>query len=201
MAIKFWNVKSREVAIAVTEPQISAMWGSSDRGPNAMVGQDMGWRLAPEVVVELKRIKSDQIVLERIAARLNRPIDEVGEQEILTYISAQTPLESAPVATEEDFSEEYVAEIRAVEAERQRIIAAQLEADRAAGRVKPAPVPEAPQESIEDLEKRVQLEERLAKARATAQAPAGAIADAPKPEDTKPAEGGNTPKPADNKPK
>lgn len=115
MPIKFFNVRSREVRIAETEPQISAMWSSSDRSPNITQGQDFGWRLAPEVVVEMKRIKGDTSLLLQIAARYNIMAQDIGENTILQYISDQTSSADAPVAQAADYSDEYNDEIRRLE--------------------------------------------------------------------------------------
>ena len=115
MAIKFFNIRTGEVRTAESEPHISAMWGSSDRSPNATVGQDFGWRLAPEVVVEMKRIRSDDSTLLEIATRTRRPLEDIGEKEILTYISSKTRAEDAPVAGDKDYTDEYNAEIRRLE--------------------------------------------------------------------------------------
>jgi hypothetical protein len=115
MAIKFLNIRSREVRIAETEPQITAMWASSDRSPNITQGQDFGWRLAPEVVVQLKQIKADYQKIQEIAIRYALPTEAVGEPEILQFISDQTPSDAAPVAEEGDYSDEYAEEIRRLE--------------------------------------------------------------------------------------
>lgn len=112
MAIKFVNIRSREVRVAETEPMISAMWASSDRSPNVTQGQDFGWRLAPEVVVEMERIKSDQILMERIAQRYSRPVEDVKEPDILQWISDKTAPENAPQANMDDATDDYYAEIR-----------------------------------------------------------------------------------------
>lgn len=115
MAVKFFNIRSKEVRVADTEPLISAMWASSDRSPNITQGQDFGWRLAPEVVVELKQIKQDYSMLERIAIRYNVTISDVDEKLILQYISDKTTAANAPLAQEEDYSDDYDAEIRRLE--------------------------------------------------------------------------------------
>ena len=116
MAIKFFNIRSKEVQVAETEPQISAMWASSDHSPNITQGQDFGWRLAPEVVVEMKRIKQDLHTLEEIAIRYKLALDAVGEKEILRYISSRTSAATAPIAGLEDYTDEYEQEIRRLEA-------------------------------------------------------------------------------------
>ena len=115
MAIKFYNIRSKEIRIAEIEPHISAMWASSDRSPNAQQGQDFGWRLAPEVVVELKRIKQDENKLIQIAARYRMSLEDVGEKEILQYISDKTDAAKAAVATDGDYEDEYSQEIRRLE--------------------------------------------------------------------------------------
>lgn len=112
MAIKFFNIRSKEVRVAETEPQISALWASSDHSPNITQGQDFGWRLAPEVVVEMQRIKQDINQLMVIAQKVNIPTDEITETHILEYISSKTAPDYAPVAADEDYSDEYNAEIR-----------------------------------------------------------------------------------------
>jgi hypothetical protein len=112
MSIKFLNIRSKETRVAKTEPHITAMWASSDRSPNVMQGQDFGWRLAPEVVVQMDQIKNDQAQLLKIATIYNRPLEDVGEPEILAYISDITRDEDAPVADLTDYNDEYQAEIR-----------------------------------------------------------------------------------------
>lgn len=117
MAIKFFNVRSREVQIAETEPQVSALWASSDRSPNVTQGQDFGWRLAPEVVVEMKQISHDEAKLQQIASRYNMMLQDVGETTILQYISDKTSPSNAPVAEATDYTDEYDDEIRRLEKE------------------------------------------------------------------------------------
>lgn len=115
MAIKFFNIRSGETLIAETEPQIAALWSSSDHSPNITQGQDFGWRMAPEVVVEMKRIRQDLMQLERIAARFGKAVEDVGESDVLTYISNRTSLEQAPTAYVADYQDEYDATVRALE--------------------------------------------------------------------------------------
>lgn len=120
MAIKFVNIGRKindkfEEAIADTEPKITALWSTSDRSPNITQGQDMGWRLAPEVVVELKKIKQDGLLLERIAARYKKALEDIREPDILQWISDKTAVEEAPIATEDDYKDEYDESIKALE--------------------------------------------------------------------------------------
>lgn len=118
MAIKFFNIRSKETRIADSEPKIAAMWSSSDRSPNITQGQDFGWRLAPEVVVEMEEIMQDPVKMERIAVRQGRPLEDIGEKEVLTYISSQTALADAPVIDESENIDEYQKQIRDERAKR-----------------------------------------------------------------------------------
>lgn len=115
MAIKFFNIRSKEVVVADSEPKISALWASSDRSPNITQGQDFGWRLAPEVVVEMKRIKQDEQMLLNIAKRYNMMLEDLDEKAILAYISEKTGVADAPVADDRDYTDEYEQEIRRLE--------------------------------------------------------------------------------------
>lgn len=117
MPIKWFNIRSKEVRVAETEPQISAMWASSDHSPNITQGQDFGWRLAPEVVVQMKRIKQDYQKILEIAHRYNMLAEDIDEKAILQYISENTALEDAPTAGEQDYADEYEQEIRRLERE------------------------------------------------------------------------------------
>lgn len=112
MAIKFFNIRSGETQVAETEPHITAMWASSDHSPNITQGQDFGWRLAPEVVVEMKRIKQDVNLLQVIATRIQKALEDVTEPDILGYISARTTPENAPVAVSDDYQDVYDQEVR-----------------------------------------------------------------------------------------
>jgi hypothetical protein len=129
MSIKFLNIRSKEVRVARSEPHITAMWASSDRSPNVSQGQDFGWRLAPEVVVEMKQIKGDQNLMLNIAKMYNRPLEDVGEPEILAYISDKTRDEDAPVADDSDYTDEYQAEIRRLEGVEDGPVAGSLTTD------------------------------------------------------------------------
>jgi hypothetical protein len=89
MSLTFVNIKSGERRVCHTEPMIAAHLNTSDRNPNAMQGQDMGWRLAPETVIELERISQDPATLQTIAATFGILLESVTESDILTYISMQ----------------------------------------------------------------------------------------------------------------
>lgn len=165
MAIKFFNIRSGETRVAETEPHITAMWASSDRSPNITQGQDFGWRLAPDVLVEAKRIAQDMNQLQIVATRMGKPLEEVRENDILAYISAKTTPENAPVASNDDYQDAYDQEVRR-RTEEAKAFSAEENGEPATS----APVVEQ-QESLEDLQRRVELEERLAAARAITAAP------------------------------
>jgi hypothetical protein len=116
MAIRFVNIRSNEQRVAETEPQIAALWASSDHSPNITQGQDFGWRLAPQVVVELKKMKQDIDVLERVAKRFNKALEDLTEVDLLHWISNRTKLETAPVAEANDYQDDYDMQVRALEA-------------------------------------------------------------------------------------
>jgi hypothetical protein len=158
MAIKWWNIRSKEIRISETEPHTAAMWASSDHSPNITQGQDFGWRLAPEVVVEMKKIKQDLPTLTEIARQIMKQTDEITEPDILMYISAKYDDSNAPQADDGDYTDEYDAEIRRLQAQ----------ADRDNN---PLPVTETTTESLADLQKRVELQERLAAAKKVEEAP------------------------------
>lgn len=123
MAIKFFNIRSKEVLTAETEPQIAALWASSDHSPNITQGQDFGWRLAPAVVVEMKKIKQDYDLLTSIAHRYNMATEDVNETTILQYISDHTAVENAAIAGDGDFTDEYEMEIRRLERQAEKATA------------------------------------------------------------------------------
>lgn len=150
MPLRFFNIRSGEELVAENEPQIAALWGSSDRSPNVNQGQDMGWRFAPEVVVEMNAIKADSSKIQEIAARFSIPFDDVSETDIMTWISNKTELSEAPIASEDDYADSYAKAIKDLETKK-----------------KTAPeLPIESTESLADLEKRVLLQERLAAAQA-----------------------------------
>lgn len=115
MAIKYTNIKNGETRVAESEPMIAAMHNSSDLGPNAQHGQDFGWRLAPEVVVSLNRIKYDNQLKLEIASRQGVTFDEVDDKAILRYISDITDPENIPEVKEGDYRDAYSNAIRKLE--------------------------------------------------------------------------------------
>lgn len=112
MAIKFFNVKSGETRVCDTEPMISAFWGSSNLSPNAVKGQDMGWRLAPEIVVRIEEIRQNPEKLEKISQDFKIPIDDLTDTDLLWYISGEDTKVGRIADPKKDFTEEYNSEIR-----------------------------------------------------------------------------------------
>lgn len=112
MAIIFYNIRNKERRVAQTEPMIAAMFNSSDKGMNANQGQDFGWRLAPEVVVQLRRLKADYPALQSIASRMKKDVQELSDTDLLMHISSLTSVENAPVAMDSDFDDEYLTLVR-----------------------------------------------------------------------------------------
>lgn len=111
--IKFFNINSGETATADTEEKIAALWSSSDRSPNVSQGQDFGWRMAEEVVVELEQIASSRPKLMELASMLEKPANDIKEYDILTYISMKTDETSAPDPSDApNYKEQYEARVR-----------------------------------------------------------------------------------------
>lgn len=115
MAIKWFNIRTGLTTVTEQEPQTAALLASSDHSPNITQGQDFGWRLAPEVVVEMKKIKQHMPTLQQIATRFNKMLEDISESDILTYISNRTALEEAPVAEVDQYADDYDLQVKAAE--------------------------------------------------------------------------------------
>lgn len=115
MPLKWFNIKSGETLVAETAEHIAALWASSDRSPNITQGEDRGWRLAPAVKVEMEKIMGDRSELEHLASIFRKSVEDLGESDILAYISNKTELEAAPVAKVSDYQDEYDAQVRKLE--------------------------------------------------------------------------------------
>lgn len=113
--IKFFNIRTGETRLADTEPKIAALLSSSDLGPNISQGQDFGWRLAPEIIDQLKVIKNDPATITRIAVDAKVMTDDVTDAIILEFISKQYNEVDAPVADQKDYEDEYNNRIREIE--------------------------------------------------------------------------------------
>lgn len=85
--ITFFNINSGETRVAGTGEHIASFFNSSDLGPNAHNRQDFGWRLAPEIVVEMEQVKEDPTLMSQIAATYQIPPDEVADFNVLKFIA------------------------------------------------------------------------------------------------------------------
>jgi len=126
MALQFVNVKSGEKRIARTEPMIAAHLNSGDRSSNANKGQDRGWRIAPETVIELERIKSNPQEIQFIASRFGMLMENISESDILTYISMKADEDGDDTKTgqgksAQDFQRAYEDDIRRLRDEDARV--------------------------------------------------------------------------------
>lgn len=119
MAIKFFNIKSGEERTVDTEPMIAAFFNSTDQHINALVGQDFGWRLAPETIKRIRQIKSNQETLDRIAQAFSLLQGEVSDTDILRWISLEDARAEAKKTetVQGDFSKEYDEQLRALDTE------------------------------------------------------------------------------------
>src|SRR6187431_2721599 len=95
--ITFENIKTGEKVeftaaqdAETRQAHIAAYLNSSDLSPNALKGQDYGWRLAPEIVAEMERLRGDITVLDMLSRRLGVSIDELRDFHILNYIAEQS---------------------------------------------------------------------------------------------------------------
>lgn len=158
--IRFFNIRSGEELVAETEPMISALWFSGDKGPNANQGQDFGWRLAPEVVVEMESILRDENRLQEIANRFRMMREDVRDTDVLTWISDKTDAAHAPIADMTDYTDAYNEKIKRLK------VTAVTEAERNAAARQGQTTTSQTTESLEDMERRVALAERLAAANA-----------------------------------
>lgn len=114
--IEFTNVYTGEKRTVDTEPMIAALFNSGDRHVNATLGQDFGWRLAPETVRRIREIKSDPDLMARIAAAFQMPQDAMGDTDIIRWISLEDARKQV-VSTEdrrEELERRYRAELDAI---------------------------------------------------------------------------------------
>lgn len=116
--IAFFNIRTGEKRVADTEPMLSALFNSSNLHVNAMVGQDFGWRLAPETIKQINDIKRNPMTMNQIAMQFMLPLDNVGDTAILQWIAYQNALQQQAEQEEStsDYSQQYEQELRAIEA-------------------------------------------------------------------------------------
>ena len=114
IGIVFENIKSGEIRIASTVEHIAAFFNSSDEGPNAKNKQDFGWRLSPEDLVELEKLKQDITVMEKIASAYQIPIEDVADYNVLKYMASTRFNAAARKAQSEgkDYESDYERRVR-----------------------------------------------------------------------------------------
>ena len=122
--IKFFNIKTGE-RVSLSRPhQIGAYINSSDLSVNAALGQDFGWRLAPEVIVQLDEFRADPRTLEDIARRIGTDVSELTTIHLVQHISYLDDLghkiEAQREARNPKFQGDYEAEIARRRAELDR---------------------------------------------------------------------------------
>lgn len=89
MPIAFVNEKSGERVLITREPQVAAFVNSSNLSINASQGQDMGWRLSPDVIVRIDDMRSDPQLLNRIAQERGILAQDLKTQHFITEILRQ----------------------------------------------------------------------------------------------------------------
>jgi hypothetical protein len=94
--ISFENIKTGEVVTfnasqnpLTRQAHIAAYLNSSNMSPNALKGQDFGWRLAPEIVDKIETLKTDLPTLTNLSRNIGVPIDELRDFHLLNYIAEQ----------------------------------------------------------------------------------------------------------------
>lgn len=116
VGIAFFNINTGETRVAETVEHMAAFYNSSDLGPNAKNKQDFGWRLAPEIVLELEEVKSNPDLMIRIASVNQIPPEDLADFNILKFIADRKFKEVAKAeAKTEDHTSEYekrLAELR-----------------------------------------------------------------------------------------
>jgi hypothetical protein len=118
--ISFENIKTGEVVKFTAEQDaesrqahIAAYLNSSNLSPNALKGQDFGWRLSPEIVAEMERIRTDINILDLLSRRIGISIDDIRDFHILNYIAEQSFASEVIAARAQDDSAKHEAAYQA----------------------------------------------------------------------------------------
>lgn len=113
--ISFYNIKTGEKVSLDRPHQIGAYINSSDLSVNSNLGQDFGWRLAPEVIIKLDEFREDPRTLEEIARRIGVDVSELTTIHLVQHISYLDDLGQKIEARREErtpkFQGDYEAEI------------------------------------------------------------------------------------------
>lgn len=117
MAIKFFNVKTGESNKLDNPHLIAAYINSSDLHVNSGQGQDFGWRLSPEDVARIDKLKADPSKLEEIGRFLGKPAGDVRQVDFVKYVSHLDDMEARVKTSQADekpaFQDEYEAAVAA----------------------------------------------------------------------------------------
>lgn len=89
MSVKFFNINTNETVTLDLQPQIAAFINSSDLGVNATRGMDKGWRIAPELFVEVEAFRQDLDKMRRLSDRTSVPIEGITIPDILFFLSEE----------------------------------------------------------------------------------------------------------------
>lgn len=117
MAIKFYNIKYGETRTVDTAPMLAAFFNSTNLHVNAMVGQDLGWRIAPETIKQMREIQDDEDKMAKIEKMFQLPEGEIQDIHILNYISIQDAKKAARKmeTVENNYEQEYQDQLRALD--------------------------------------------------------------------------------------
>lgn len=89
MSVKFFNINTNETVTLDLQPQIAAFINSSDLGINATRGMDKGWRIAPELVVEVEEFRRDIDKMRKLSDRTSVPVEGITIPDILFFLSEE----------------------------------------------------------------------------------------------------------------
>lgn len=87
--IKFFNINTNETVTLELQPQIAAFINSSNLGINATRGMDKGWRIAPELAVDVEEFRQDMDKMRKLSDRISVPIEGITIPDILFFISEE----------------------------------------------------------------------------------------------------------------
>lgn len=127
--IKFFNINTNESVTLELQPQIAAFINSSNLGVNATRGMDKGWRIAPELVVEVEVFRDDMSRMRQLSERISVPVDGITIPDILFFLAEEEDMRQHREAIIEDkgrYEDSYEKMIK--DARRNRNLAAAREA-------------------------------------------------------------------------
>lgn len=121
--ITFFNIKTGEkrtidpslIDPTFVEPAITALWNSGNLHVNATRGQDFGWRLGAETLKRIQDVKEDDMLLTRIASSMQRPLEDLNETDILTWLAKDDAAKEAKKNAQAagNFQQQYARDLQA----------------------------------------------------------------------------------------